>query len=276
MKILLLMTFVSCTNLFYQPSGRQFFKPEAFKLAYEDIYFKSSDGTKLHGWFFKARGEGAPKGTIVQFHGNAENISSHFLNLVWVINEGYNLFTFDYRGYWLSEGEAHPQGVYLDSIAGLEKAMELHKEAGGDHFVVFGQSLGGAISLRAVPDFKEKEKISLIVQDSTFSSYEDIAVDKLSSVWFLWPLSPLGYALISDKYSSEKVFDKITAPTLVITGGQDFVMPAKFGKRIYKGIASEKKWWWHIESAPHISCFHIEQGKWRKEFLTLLDQIRPR
>lgn len=276
MKILLLMALVSCTNLFYQPSNRQFFKPEAFKLAYEDVYFKSADGTKLHGWFFKAGGEGAPKGTIVQFHGNAENISSHFLNLAWLVNEGYNLFTFDYRGYWLSEGESDPEGVYLDSVAGLEKAMEFHKKSGGNHFVVFGQSLGGAISLRAVPDFKERDKVTLIVQDSTFSSYEDIAVDKLSSVWFLWPLSPLGYVLISDKYSSEKVFDKITAPTLVITGGRDVVMPAKFGKRIYKGIASEKKWWWHIESAPHISSFHVDKGKWRKEFLLLLDQIHPK
>jgi len=274
MKILLLLALASCTNLFYQPSDRQFFKPEAFKLAYEDVYFKSVDGTKLHAWFFKGKGE--PKGTIVQFHGNAENMSSHFLNLAWLVNEGYNLFAFDYRGYWLSEGEAEPQGVYFDSVAALEKAMEFHKQAGGKHFVVFGQSLGGAISLRAVPDFNQKENITLIVQDSTFSSYEDIAVDKLSSVWFLWPFSPLGYVLISDKYSSEKVFDQITTPTLVITGGKDHVMPAKFGKRIYKGIASEKKWWWHIENAPHISSFHIDEGKWRQEFLSLLEQIRPK
>ena len=53
-------------------------------------------------------------------------------------------------------------------------------------------------------------------------------------------------------------------------------MPAKFGKRIYKGIASEKKWWWHVENAPHISAFHVDQGKWRSEFLVLLDQTRPR
>ena len=130
--------------------------------------------------------------------------------------------------------------------------------------------------MRAIPDFKAKEKITLIVQDSTFSSYEDIAVDKLSSVWFLWPLSPLGYVLISDKYASEDVFKQITLPTLVITGGKDHVMPAKFGKRIYKGIASEKKWWWHVENAPHISAFHVDQGKWRSEFLVLLDQTRPR
>jgi alpha-beta hydrolase superfamily lysophospholipase len=272
MKIILLFILTSCTNLFYRPSGRQFFKPETFKLAYDDVYFKSSDGTKLHGWFLKARGES--KGTIVQFHGNAENISSHFLALAWLVNEGYNVFTFDYRGYWLSDGKSEPDGVYLDSLAALEKALELHEVSGGKHFVVFGQSLGGAISLRAVPDFKGKDKITLIVQDSTFSSYEEIAADKLRSVWFLWPFSPLAYPMISDKYSSEEVFDQISWPTLVITGGQDTVMPAKFGKRIYKNIATKKKWFWHIENAPHISSFHIDQGRWRKEFLDLLERIR--
>ncbi len=271
MKIILLLLLASCTNLFYQPSNRQFFKPEAFKLSYEDLYFQSQDGTKLHGWFF--RGKGNPKGTIVQFHGNAENMSSHFLNLAWLVSEGYNLFVWDYRGYWLSEGESNPKGVYEDSLAALEKSFELHQAAGGKHFVVFGQSLGGAISLRAVPDFKNRDAITLVVQDSTFSSYEDIAVDKLSSVWLLWPFSPLGYVLISDKYASEDVFDKITWPTLVITGGKDNVMPAKFGKKIYKGIAAKQKWLWHVKDAPHISSFHVEGGRWRKEFLDLLDKI---
>ncbi len=273
MKILLLLILTSCTSVFYQPTNRQFYRPEEFKLSYEDFYFPSKDGTKLHGWFFKAKGE--PKGTIVQFHGNAENISSHFLNLAWLINEGYNLFTFDYRGYWLSQGESEPDGVYLDSLAALEKAMEFHEKSGGKHFVVFGQSLGGAISLRAVPDFKDTKKITLVVQDSTFSSYKDIAADRLSQAWILWPFSPLAYVLVTDKYSSEKVFDKITWPTLVITGGKDVVMPAKFGKYIYKNIASKKKWHWHVKTAPHISTFHVDNGRWRKEFLLLLDQIRP-
>jgi alpha-beta hydrolase superfamily lysophospholipase len=271
MKILLLLLLTSCTHLFYQPSDKQFYRPEQFKLAHEELWFKSSDGTKLHGWFLKARGKS--KGTIVQFHGNAENMSSHFLSLAWIVNEGYNLFTFDYRGYWLSEGGPDIDGVYQDSMVALDKALELHEKAGGKQFVIFGQSLGGAIALRAIPDFKENKKITLIVQDSTFSSYEKVAADKLRSFWLTWPFSPLAYPLVSDKYSSEPYFSKITWPTLVITGGQDQVMPAKFGKRIYKGIASKKKWLWYIPNAPHISAFHIDQGHWRKEFLKLLDQL---
>lgn len=272
MKILLLLLLTACTNLFYQPANRQFYTPDQFKLTFEDLYFPSLDGTKLHGWFLRARGE--PKGTIVQFHGNAENISSHFLNLAWLVNEGYNLFTFDYRGYWKSDGHPEPDGVYLDALAALEKGLELHKNHGGGQFVVFGQSLGGAISLRAIPDFKGRDEIDLIVQDSTFSSYEDIAADRLASVWFLWPFSPLAYVLVSDKYASEAVFDKIIWPTLVITGGKDNVMPKKFGKKIFKNIATTEKWYWHVENAPHISSFHVDQGRWRKEFIRLLDQLR--
>ncbi|MFL5784617.1 MAG: alpha/beta hydrolase [Bacteriovoracaceae bacterium] len=271
MKILLLLFLTSCTSFFYQPSNHQFFSPEQFKLTHEEIWFDSSDGTKLHGWFLKTKGQS--KGTIVQFHGNAENLSSHFLALAWLVNQGYDLFTFDYRGYWLSEGHATPDGVYLDSMAALNKAMELHRSRGGKHFVIFGQSLGGAIALRAVPDFKDNDKVTLIVQDSTFSSYQDIASDRMRTAWILWPFSPLAYAVISDKYSSEPYFKKIKWPTLVITGGKDIVMPAKFGKRIFKKIAAKKKWYWHVENAPHISAFHVDNGKWRTEFLNLLEDI---
>jgi fermentation-respiration switch protein FrsA (DUF1100 family) len=212
------------------------------------------------------------KGTIIQFHGNAQNLSSHFLSLLWLIDEGYNLFTFDYRGYGQSEGHATIDGVYEDSLAALAEGLKLQKENGGGHYVVYGQSLGGAISLRALPDFKDKDKVTFLVQDSTFSSYKAIAFDRVSSVWFMIPVSPLAYVLISNKYASYKVFDKVTWPTLVISGEKDQVMPVKFGKEIYQKISSKKKWFWEVPEARHIEVFFVAKGKYRKDFLSLLDQ----
>src|SRR5262245_39943051 len=92
----------SCSHVFYQPSPKQYVNPAQFKLKYENLSFQSADGTKLNGWFFPAKTK-KPKGTIVQFHGNAQNISTHFFSLIWLIEEGYNFFTFDYRGYGKSE-----------------------------------------------------------------------------------------------------------------------------------------------------------------------------
>jgi fermentation-respiration switch protein FrsA (DUF1100 family) len=277
MRLLFLILFAalgqSCSHVFYQPSPKHFVDPAQFKLKYEDIYFRAKDGTRLHGWFFRTTAA-KPKGTIVQFHGNAQNISTHFFSLMWLIQEGYNLFTFDYRGYAKSEGEPSQAGIYQDALAAFDEAWKHHEQNGGGKFVIYGQSTGGAISLRAIPDWKQSEKISLVVMDSAFSSYQDIAFDKLRSQWFLWPISPLAYVLVSDGYAADKVFKKVTRPVLVIVGMKDYVVPPKFGKKIFKEIKSDKKWLWKLPKGSHIDAYHHVDGLiYRKKFMELLDEL---
>jgi len=274
MKVFLFLSLFlsqSCSHLFYQPSARHFYDPAQFNITYKDVWFDSTDGTKLHGWFFPTTKKA--KGTIIQFHGNAQNISTHFLSLVWLVNEGYNLFTFDYRGYGKSQGSSSQEGLYQDAVAALKKGREFHLAHGQGHFIVYGQSLGGIVLLRALPDFEEKDEVSLLVLDSTFDSYQDIAFDKLKSRWFLWPFSPLAYLLVSDKYASDKFLNKIEQPTLVIVGDGDEVIPEKFGKQIYQNISAPKKWLWEIPGGGHIGVFHHNAVSFRKDFLRLLDKM---
>ncbi len=261
----------SCSHLFYHPSDRHFVDPKQFKLKYENVFFKSKDGVQLHGWFFRSK-TNKSKGTIIQFHGNAQNISTHFFSLIWLIDHGYNFFTFDYRGYGKSDGKPSQAGLYQDALAALEIGHELNELNGKGKFIVYGQSTGGAVALRALPDSKHYNDISLIVMDSAFASYKDIAFDKLKSVWFLWPISPLAFVLVSDEYAADEVFDKITKPTLVIVGMKDTVVPAKFGKEIYKGVKTKDKWLWKLPNGSHIDAYHHEKGIYRQQLLDLIDQ----
>jgi alpha-beta hydrolase superfamily lysophospholipase len=247
----------------------KFSEPLEHNFKYEDIWFSSLDGTKLHGWYFPAKTKAA-KGTIIQFHGNAQNISTHVYSLLWLTEEGYNLFTWDYRGYGKSQGAAYAEGIYYDSLAALEKGVALHKSPGP--LVVYGQSLGGAIAVRALLDFKNKKKINFFVHDSSFVSYQDMAKDVLQRNWFSYLLSPLAYLLISDKYSAEDMLKKIDIPTLVIVGLHDKVVPANYGMNFFKEISSDPKWIWEIPSGEHINVFFHGQGEYRKKFLELLQQ----
>ncbi len=214
------------------------------------------------------------KGTIIFFHGNAENISSHFLNLAWITHEGYNLFIFDYRGYGASEGKVDQKGIFEDSFAALEKGLELHQSISPKgKLIVYGQSLGGIISLRALADWEHTSRVNLIVQDSAFLSYQDIAFDKLKSFWPTYLLSPLAYLLVSDKYASDKVLYKFSNPLLVISGEKDIVVPFKFSKEIYKKSKSEKKWFWEIKNGTHSDVFAFHDFKYRELFLKLLETI---
>ena len=68
-----------CSHLFYQPSDVMFLEhPESVEKLRREVEFRSADGTKLSGWYFPARA-GGHKGTVIQFHGNAQNLTAHFV-----------------------------------------------------------------------------------------------------------------------------------------------------------------------------------------------------
>ena len=273
MKFILLLILVSCSNLFYHPSRVLYVDPKKYVNVVEDVWLKSKDGTKLNGWWMPSM-KMKPKGTIVFFHGNAENLSSHFLNLAWITHEGYNLFIFDYRGYGASDGTPNQSGIYEDSFAALDKGWDLHQKISPhEKFIVYGQSLGGVVALRALAEWKHTSDVDLVVQDSAFMSYKDLAFDKLNSFWATFLISPLAFVLISDKYSSDKIISQIRNPLLVISGERDNVVPLKFTRKIYKQAQSEKKWFWKIENGIHTDVFAYHDFKYRKKFLYFLSTL---
>src|ERR1044072_7983864 len=83
-------------QLFYYPDGFVYDRPSRAGLAYEEVTFRSADGTRLSGWFMPAVGEA--RATVVHFHGNARNISAHWRLVGWLPRRGFNVLVFDYRG----------------------------------------------------------------------------------------------------------------------------------------------------------------------------------
>ncbi len=269
--VVLCLLISGCTTLFYFPDRIQYVKPENFNFTFKEITFHPKDGTELIGWFFPAKTPKS-KGTIVHFHGNAQNMSSHFLNLSWVMDKGYNLFVFDYRGYGISDGKPTPDGVHQDAMAALDQGRKLWAESGKGRFIVYGQSLGGAVAMRALADYPELSQVDLVVQDSTFMSYQDVGFYKMSRS-LLFPLSPLAYVVLSDKYSTKEIVKKFQRPTLVIVAQKDAVINQKFGKEIYKTLGTTQKWLWKIPEGKHIMTFHDPKSPLRTKFIELLDSL---
>ena len=253
----------SCNHLFYHPDQETFRPtPTELSLAKRDIFFPAEDQTMLHGWFFQSP---RSKGTVLQFHGNAQNISSHYLSLAWLPKYGYNLFTFDYRGYGRSSRiSVTPKGVRQDGLAALKKALNIHKEVSPKgKFVVIGQSLGGAVVLKALEDLDKPGKVDLVVLESSFVSYQKIAFEKLTSHWSTWFFAPISFILISDRTSAKNSLDRLSIPTLVVHSENDPVVPFSFGRNIYEQVGAEQKWLWKISGDGHIASFHspVQQKK---------------
>lgn len=251
----LLIFNTGCNSMFFYPEKGLRDNPVLQRFPHEDIYFSASDGVKLHGWFFKAQGDSL--GTILVLHGNAENISTHINSTLWLVKEGYDLFTFDYRGYGMSEGRTSIDGVHLDASAALEKVFTL-PQSNRDRIFVLGQSIGGAIAVYTVANSPRKDQIRALIIDSAFSGYRRIAREKLASLFLTWPIQyPLSF-LFNNRYSPEDQIKRISpVPLLIIHGDRDRIIPMHHGSILYEE-ALEPKEFWTAKGAGHISSFANE------------------
>lgn len=235
--------------------------------------FITSDGVNLHAWKLESK-ERPPRAFIAYFHGNAQNLSSHFLNLAWVTTQGIDFWIFDYRGYGESDQvRPTPSGTVKDGIAALYQAYEHFQSSGAEQFILHGQSLGGIILMRALEEFSHRDKVDLLILDSTFYSYKKIARRKKRENIITWPLQILTPLLFSDRYAPQKFFEINQTPTLVIHSKDDPVVPSSFGPEIYNKLNLEKKWFWKLPKREHGGVFHRYDMTYRKKILDLLNTL---
>lgn len=258
-----------CANLLFFPSKVMVRTPADIGVAYEDVYFSSKDGTILHSWFLPS--DSKAKGSLLFAHGNAENISTHLSSVYWLPAKGYNVFLFDYRGYGLSEGTPSLKGAINDFDAALKTLLERLDDNKTNPIIVFGQSLGGALAIYSTATSPHNGSVDLLIAESTFASYRDIAQDKFAGFILTWPLQwPLAL-LFPDAISPVKVVDQLPPISLlVIHGDADQIIPLKHGKALFEA-AREPKEFWKIEGGHHISTFRSEAN--REKLLDYLQQM---
>lgn len=211
-------------SMFYHPDSVRYETPDALGLRYEDVRFASADGTQLSGWFLPAENRQDPKeakGTVVHFHGNAQNMSTHWRFVAWLPKQDYNVFVFDYRGYGQSGGKPEPKGVFEDSNAALNYVRSRSDIDPGRLFV-FGQSLGGTNAI-AVVGSGNRAGVKAAAIESTFYSYSSIANEKM----------PGAGLLVSDDYAASKYVAAVSPiPLLLIHGTADQVIPLAHSRRL--------------------------------------------
>ena len=263
------VSITGCSSLFFYPQKEHFDNPALKSISYEDVYFITSDGIKLHGWYLKAKDKS--RGTILQLHGNAENISSHVNSVLWLILAGYDVFTFDYRGYGRSEGSPSLDGVHRDAQAALETVLKL-PDINKERIFVLGQSLGGAIAVYTVANSPDKNHVKALIIDSAFSSYRGIVREKLASFILTWPFQYPVSLMFDNYYSPVKWIKNVyPLPVLIIQGNHDMIVPAHHASILY-GAASDPKELWVVNGAGHIQAFAEEDI--RKRFLEYLEGIK--
>ena len=199
--------------------------PAEVGVEYEEVFFTTGDGVKLHGWFLPGTGDV----TWLWFHGNGGNIS-HRVDELAIFNHrlGVNQFIFDYRGYGRSPGTPSEKGTYQDSRAALDYLLS-RTDVAPDKIVYFGRSLGAAVAVELAAN---REPLALVLV-APFSSIAD-----MTKVAF--PYTPF-HLLVRGRYDSVSRIKAVHRPVLIFHGDQDATVPLYQGQKLFEAANEPKR-----------------------------------
>ena len=240
----------------------------------EDLYIETPDNLKLHAWYIANKESKTRKGLVVQLHGNAQNLSSHFQSVFWLVEKGFDVIAFDYRGYGMSEGQSDIFMGPSDIAVAIDYAAKKAKKE-KIPLIVYGQSLGGSLLLKTLKDNPTRWPIHLTIVESSFHSYQGIAREKLSEAWLTWPFQWLSYLLISSKLDpGGQDLAKIShIPNLLLYSEADPIVPIHHGQKIFSELRSKKEFWTY--PSGHVAYYALAGDKGKKRLIEFIESIQP-
>lgn len=158
-----------------------------------------------------------PKGVVLYFHGNKDNISHYAKAAPDFTSRGYDVWMIDYPGFGKSTGAFTEQQLY-DWALVFYKLAQTHYSK--DSIIIYGKSLGTGIAaqLATVRDCK-----ALVLEAPYYS---------LPSIIGSWlPVYPVN-KMIRFKIPTWQYLQEITNPVIIFHGTSDNTIPYRNAKQL--------------------------------------------
>lgn len=200
---------------------------EVAGVRYEDVFFLSNNGTRLHGWHFNK--PGATK-TVLLSHGIGGNVSSRVDLVEIYLKAGVSVFIYDYQGYGRSAGKASLQTVVDDGEAAYHYLVD-DLGVSAEDLILAGESLGTGVTCGLS---KRVQSAALILQ-SPFSSLSK----RCAEVVPLLRSRPHWLESING-LSNELVLKQAHPPLLIVHGERDSTVPVSHARSLYDDAIGQK------------------------------------
>ena len=220
------------SRFIYYPDPNWILTPSRLGLEAEEVHLRPEPEVQLHAWFFPLP---KPLATLLFCHGNAGNVSHRLENVYYLLQTGFQVLLFDYRGYGHSSGQPSEEGLYQDAVAAWTHLVERPDTASAPR-IIFGRSLGGAVAI----ELATRVQANGLIVESTFTSIRTLARLVL----------PLPMPKLPVKYDSLAKIGQLRVPLLAIHGVRDELIPYADGQELFEA-APEPKAWYPIPGAGH-------------------------
>jgi uncharacterized protein len=223
MGILLALLWGFQRRLIYLPSASSV--PPAAEVidGARDVTLRTTDGLRLGAWLVAA--DDPERGmTVLVANGNAGDRSLRAPLAEALAAEGLAVLLFDYRGYGANPGSPTERGLARDVRAAYRFLVD---QAGvpPDRILYYGESLGAAV----VTELATEHPPAGLVLRSPF-------VDLAAVGRVHYPFLPIG-TLLRDRYPLAHNLEQVHAPTTVVYGTRDSIVPPEQSRAVTDAAA---------------------------------------
>ncbi len=223
--LLMLFIFVRQDRLLFNGHPEIRTTPAEQGLAYEDVRLETSDRVTIDAWYVPR--PDSPY-ALLFLHGNSDNLSDIVPTLRFFHRMGFNTLAIDYRGYGRSGGQASERGTLLDAEAAWRHLLT-ERGFSGDHIVVLGRSLGGAVAAWLA----SRHRPAAVVLESTFSDLLTLARQQ-------YPYLPVRL-LLRHRYPTIERVPSIEAPILIVHSREDERIPFEHAERLLAAVPGKRR-----------------------------------
>lgn len=250
----------------------------------EVVKFLSLDGVELKGVFVPC-GSDEARGTIIFAHEVGAGLNSYERYCAFLIEEGYHIFSFDFRGQHAEENEHYnptqwaSENEYYDLLGAIAH-VQGRDDVDAEHIALFGVSRGATTCLCVLG---KSPGVKAVICDGAFSTMATMRsyIRRWAPIyfprwlatrlprWLIFYLSFLGLKsaqrrlslrLLSLEWSLRRNTD---VPVFIIHGKRDRYIEPSLAPWLYNRVRASKELW-IVEGARHNQAVHLAPEEYRK------------
>ncbi|WP_299325997.1 alpha/beta fold hydrolase [uncultured Maribacter sp.] len=236
------------SKLFYRPSV----EIEPFNdLNFSEQILTVEDSINIHTYLFHPSTKA--KANIFLVRGNSGNTSQGKELIKPLVDNGFKVYSTDWRGYGKSNGVPNYKGLMKDTEIAFADFLNRTKND-SIKTIVYGMSLGGQLAVKLTKE--NQTKVDALVLDGSLESAHSFITDNFRA-FYLKSFTNNAEDYNQDYIAIRDIAEIENIPKLIIQSAKDRAVPFERGQNIFNAAKEPKLFWEtntdHIRTIPELT-----------------------
>lgn len=264
MRLFLVLTFLLCpslTILALSPKRTYSKTPHDFRMTYEKLMIPSSGGASLHAWYFPSD---LGDQLMIISHDGVGNMGDYLERVRILINYGFSVVIYDYRGYGQSSDFRvnNLQYVYKEFYDDFDAVYNYCEDRFHHELIAYGWGIGAGISLTRG---YLKDDIAGIIADEPFVDFTTLK-SRFTEINAIMTL-PAG--IENNDFNSLNVVKKEAGQNLrgvlYLHGTQNFLYSTADMELLLDATSLDNKELYQFDLASRMDNFTVNESEYARQ-----------